>query len=62
MPDLPAAQQVDIINCYASKAMKTVIPNGVTIYKDSKIAEALKTVVDEYASLWTDKGSFVNLL
>ena len=31
--------------------METVIPNGVTIYKDSKVTKALKAVVDEYASL-----------
>ena len=63
MPDLPAAQQVDTIDCHAAEVtMETVMPNGVTIYGDSKTAEALKAVVDEYASLWTDKGSFVNLL
>ena len=41
--------------------MKTVIPNGVTIYKNSEVTETLKAVVDEYASLWTNKGSFVDL-
>ena len=52
VPNLPAAQQADTIDCHAAEAtMETVMPNGVTIHGDSKTAEALKAVVDEYASL-----------